>query len=348
MSARHERFKREDVRENDPWSVLGLRPGATPEEIRKAFRRRIKQVHPDSATADSIHIQSVCSLVQAYRFLEKRFEPEIIGNTAEGTEPETFLRDANNGLFLFLEVSARDAFSGNTITLSIADVEAACPACSGSGSVHLVNFHKCEECSGSGFHELPWGRTKLRVVCNNCGGKGLITRRKCNLCKGAGHITRQRSVDVRLPRGIRDGSIIRLPGQGHWRQDRQCRDALFVEVRVNFPEGWELDGVDVKSRVDVDLWTALAGGTVLVETLDGDEAVVLGPCSFDRKRVVLAGKGWRDSRGNRGDHIVDLDIVFPSGRPPAAALALIGWLRRLWPAGKPSELLSLPPSDNAL
>ncbi len=343
MSVRQERREREKVRENDPWSVLGLRPGATPEEIRKAFRRRIKKVHPDSRTADSIHIQSVCSLVQAYRFLEKRFVPEVIGTASDEAGHETLLEEAGDGLFLFLDVTAEDAFRGNSVKVSISDVEAVCPACSGKGDVPITNFHECTHCSGTGFHELPWGKNRLRVVCNTCKGKGAITERKCNLCRGSGRITRQRSVDVRLPPGIRDGSIIKLPAQGQWKQDRQCRNDLFVEIRVKYPPGWKLQGMDVVSSVEVDLWTALAGGSVIVETLEGPEAISLEPCSFDKAPVTLTGKGWIDRDGRRGDHIVSFRVVLPKGSPPPGALALLRWLRYLWPVGRSGHIDALPP-----
>ncbi len=334
MNFRHENVERKNVREEDPWSVLGLRPGASPEEIRRAFRHKIKECHPDSPTARPMHVQSVCTLVQVYRLLQKRLAPEIIHESDRYWEqpPEDDETPLSNGLFLFLEVSATDAFSGNTVETSISDTGSTCPACEGKG--HVTNTHgpECTKCSGKGFQELPWGKSRLRVVCNSCNGTGKITQRRCNLCRGTGSITRQRTVCIKLPRGVRDGMILKLPGQGHWQHDKQCRGPLFTEIKVKFNKNWKLAGLDIHSTVTVDLWTALVGGAVIVETVEGDKTFKLAPCSFQTE-LVLEGKGWIDEAGNRGNHIARVEVLLPQGSPPPAAKALIRWLKYLWPAG---------------
>ncbi len=348
MNVRHENVKRKNVREDDPWSVLGLRPGASPEEIRRAFRHRIKECHPDSPTARPMHVQSVCSLVQAYRLLQKRLTPEVIRESDRyweqpyDDEDETPL---SNGLFLFLEVSARDAFFGNTVEATISDTESACPACDGKGHVMHAHGPACTRCSGKGFQELPWGKGRLRVVCNGCNGTGRITHRRCNLCRGTGRITRQRTVSIRLPRGAKDGMILKLPGQGHWQQEKQCRGPLFTEIKIKFHPDWKLTGLDIHSTVSVDLWTALAGGAVIVDTVEGSETFELAPCSFHTK-IVIEGKGWIDEAGNRGNHIARVEVLLPHGGPPPAARALIRWLKYIWPAGNDQGPRALPASNN--
>lgn len=346
MSARHERFERKSVRDGDPWSVLGLRPGATPEEIRRAFRHRIKNCHPDSSTARNINVQSVCSLVQAYRLLEKRLVPQVVGRP-EGrqVQEETEADRLDDGLFLFLEVSAKDAFYGNTVETSISDAGSSCPACSGKGQVARGKPVECHECSGMGSRELPWGKSRLRIVCNHCGGSGRISLRQCNLCRGRGTINRQRTVQVRLPRGITDGMVLKFPGQGQWRPESQNRDALFAEIRVKLPDGWTIRGLDIFSTVSVDIWTALCGGQVEADTVEGRELFTLEPCSFNSTDIVLRGKGWIDEAGNRGDHRIGIEVVLPQAAPPPAARALIRWLRDVWPAGSCSVQKALPPGE---
>ncbi len=346
MSARHERFKRENVRDGDPWSVLGLRPGATPEEIRRAFRHRIKGCHPDSPTARNINVQSVRSLVQAYRLLEKRLAPQVVG-LAEGRQgqDEAEAQRLSDGLFLFLEVSAEDAFYGNTVVTSISDAGNCCPACSGKGQVARGKPEECPECAGIGSNELPWGKSRLRIVCSHCSGTGKISLRECNLCRGRGSITRQRTVQVRLPRGAIDGMVLKLPGQGQWRQERQSRDALFAEIKVRLPDGWSINGLDIFSTVSVDIWTALSGGQVEIDTIEGRELFILNPCSFNSADIVLRGKGWIDEAGNRGDHRLRIEVILPQGAPPPAAEALIKWLRDVWPAGPCSVQKALPHAE---
>ena len=348
MSARHERLEREKVRDGDPWSVLGLRPGATPEEIRRAFRHRIKKCHPDSPTARNINVQSVCSLVQAYRLLEKGLRPKVVRGSQDDRQEheEAGPGELSDGLFLFLEVSAEDAFNGSTVETTISDAGDCCPACSGLGHVASLNVKECPECLGAGSRELPWGKSRLRIVCDRCSGSGKITRRKCNLCKGQGTITRQRTVSVRLPRGIKDGMVLKLPGQGQWRQKRQKRDALFAEIKVRMPHGWTIRDLDIYSTVSVDIWTALAGGNVIVETVEGLESFILEPCSFNATDIVLKKKGWIDEAGHRGDHIARVEVAFPQGEPPPGARAILRWLQYLWPAGSGNTCKALPPAED--
>jgi len=348
MSVRHERLKRQSVRDGDPWSVLGLRPGATPAEIRQAFRRRIKECHPDSPTARNMHMQSVCSLVQAYRLLEKHLSPQVVAvpeSDGEGLQ-KAGAHNLNEGLFLFLEVSAEDAFKGATVETTVSDCGDCCPSCSGLGHVSRSDAPECGECSGRGFKEVPWGKSRLRIVCSECGGSGRIIRRQCRLCRGQGTITRERTVQVKLPRGTRDGMVLKLPGQGQWRQERQSRDPLFAEIKVRLPEEWTVRNLDIHSTVSVDIWTAMAGGPVTVETVEGMESFMLDPCSFISTDIVLKAKGWIDEAGNRGDHVARIEVVLPQGGPPPAARTLIRWLRYVWPAGPCSVQKALPPSKN--
>lgn len=344
MNVRYECLKMEERTEIDPWKLLGISPGATPDEIKRAFRHKIKEYHPDSTSVLPGREQCIQPLVYAYRFLEKQCRPQIQAADSIFCEKdeEPRVNNSNDGIFIFLEISLKDAFEGRTVETVISDVENFCPVCSGRGNVPRRGAPECIECCGSGFLELPWGSSVMRVVCNACGGSGTVSRVTCSMCKGRGRISRQRTVRIRLPRGIREGTILKLPGQGPWRQEKQCRDTLFVEIKVNLPAEWQIEGLDIHSRTCVDIWTALAGGVVVVETVDGAIPCRCSPGSLEGTELVLKGRGWVDEIGMRGDHRTVLDIKIPGGNPPPLARAVMKWLSCLWPVEPPNMTRALP------
>ncbi len=346
MSARHENFSSCSEQERNLWNVLGLEPGATPDEIRRAFRKKVKACHPDLGGSRS-RGQPVDSIVAAYRLLERRYTPLIEHGPAGFPEEKKDFPayDAGDGVFLFLDVSLQEAFAGRTVDTVIADVEDFCPACSGLGYVAPPGSPECRQCSGTGFQQLPWGGSSLRVVCSACSGSGTARRRRCGICRGRGRITRQRTVRIRLPRGTRDGTVLSLPGQGPWSKEKQRRDTLFVEIRVGLPESWRISGMDIHSTISVDIWTLLECGAVAVDTVDGRVSVKCLPDFLKNTEIRLQGHGWIDEEGNRGDHIARVEMVMPPGRPSPLAAAIIRWLKHLWPAGSGSIPRSLPPGS---
>lgn len=344
MIGRHERLKTGKGIDVDPWNLLGLSPGATSDEIKRAFRQKIKEYHPDSTSALPGREQCIQTLMYAYRLLEKQYLPQI--QTEDGISSEKYgapyINEGIDGVFLFLEVSLKDAFEGGTVETVISDVENFCPMCDGLGNVSHRDAPECVECSGRGFLELPWGNSLMRVVCNTCSGSGIVSRSTCSMCRGRGKISRQRTVRIRLPRGIRDGAVLKLLGQGPWRQEKQCRDTLFVEIKVNIPSEWRIKGLDIHSRTYIDIWTALAGGIVAVETVDGSFPCRCLPGSLNDTELVLEGRGWVDETGTRGDHRTMLGVRIPHDAPPPTARALIRWLRYLWPAEPCGMVKALP------
>ncbi len=342
MSARHERLSKGKMSGTSPWKILGVKPGATFDQIKQAFRARVRQFHPDVANSLPAGALSFSTLVEAYRALKKELSPAVM-HDRDAAEVQAGPAKPCDGVFLFLEVSLLDAFLGNSIETTVSDVEDYCPACDGLGYVYRHNAPACGACGGEGHKELAWGPGTMRIVCNVCSGSGRSSRRTCTICKGRGKVTRQRGIRIKLPRGTRDGTILKLPGQGPWRQERQQRDTLFVEIRVRLPEAWNITGLNIYSTTRVDLWTALSGGMVPIKTIDGTVMQRCLPSFLQHPEIVLKKRGWIDETGNRGDHIARLEIVMPHGTPPPAALPAIRMLSIMWPAAGQPLQHALPP-----
>ena len=319
---------------DDPWRVLGVPRNASLAEVRRAFRRKARLLHPDGQGPGSM--EGFMELRWAYQ--------EILRRLQEG-RPAVLRgwREFMDGAYLFVDVEAHKAFRGGTVEVSLADQEEFCPRCQGSGRVKDRCERVCSHCGGTGHVAIRWGDEQLRVICTRCGGTGATGRPPCPLCKGMGRISRTRRVEVRLPRGIKSGTVLRLSGQGPWRPHRQSRDPLYVEVRVSMPPGFSLLGLDVLALHEVPIWTALSGGTISVPTMDGEVECWIPPGTQQGELIRIRGRGWIDEAGNRGDHIVRLQVALPQGPPPPGAARLIAALRELWPAGPPRR--ALPPGS---
>ena len=316
----------------DPWKVLGVTPRATIQEIKRAYRKKARLIHPDTSSSPG-DVSAFVELRRAFEALMREFR---VLKPAAGTDTSPPPGNDSgfnmcDGAFLFLEVSAREAFSGEKVEVLVTDQEAFCPRCGGTGNISGSGERPCSTCGGSGHQEVPWGDERLIVVCRECGGTGFMDLPICNLCRGRGRVSRQRKVFVPIPRGTRTGTLLKLPGQGPWRPELNRRDPLYVEIRVNIPGGISITGLDTISEAQIDVWSALAGTEIQVETMDGPASCVVPPGTSEGSILRIKGKGWVDETGQRGDHVVRLRIKHPSGQPGPKAQRLLDELRRAWP-----------------
>ncbi len=317
--------------QDDPHRILGIDPGASLHEIKSAYRRKVRLLHPDSAGTGRAGIEAFEMLKEAYQDLlalhlsgkmSKQHGPEDIPRCREGMY---------DGTFVFITVSPWEALHGKSVEIDVYDKEEFCVHCQGSGFVAAPGSTKCQACQGKGYKRLPWGKERLRLVCTACSGTGFEAKVVCPACRGKGKVARKRRVQVRLPKGTRDGMLLCLQGQGPWSPENCARDPLYVEVRVQLPENWTIKGIDVHAPVTVDIWTALIGGDLPIPTIDGTVIHSLSSASRDGSTIRIPGRGWADAKGIRGDHVAILNVTMPKGAPMPLARSLIKWLRVLWP-----------------
>ena len=329
----------------DPWKLLGLTPGVSPEEIKQAYRRLARLCHPDTARPSLYGMEAFLRLKTAYEQLIDGHSG--IAAASVKTADRYDGGQIEDGAFFFLNVTAREAFCGVTKDITVADREALCPECGGSGRAHVdemaieAGVSICEDCGGAGRKAFVWGNENLFVVCAACSGTGYTGQPLCPLCRGRGRIVISRGITVCLPRGIRSGEMLRLPGQGPWRMDRNARDPAFVEIKVEFPEGWRLDGLDIHASVNVDIWTALAGGRISISSFDGAVSLDIPPGLSQGETIAIANRGWINEAGERGRLLLAVNLMFPRRRPSKEAMAFINLLKEVWPADN-SPLPALP------
>ncbi len=228
--------------------------------------------------------------------------------------------------FLFVEVSVEEAFFGKRIPIELQGAEIKCPDCDGIGYRWHGKRPVCKECAGKGYKLLSWGKSNIRIVCKACGATGFSGHVKCKTCFGKGYIKRQREVFIKLPRGTLPGTILRVDGNSEL-----GIGPAFIEIGIHFPETWSLSGLDIISQTELDLWDALLGGEVMVQTIDGKETLFIPPGTCDGHEFVLKGRGWIGRNGKRGDHRIQLKISMPKTPPPSQARILLKLLKGLWP-----------------
>ncbi len=326
--------------EKDPYRILKISKDADLSEIKRAYRRLVRRLHPDVCGRNMQNLRRFLEIKDAYALLTKGatgIGTSHVSSSAEGVNADCSPRekDLRDGAFVFHKVDPIKCLLGSEITVSISDREDFCPDCMGLGRAGLKTADSCPDCSGAGFRLLAWAGEDMKIICTTCNGTGSKQVWPCKRCGGSGKVIRQREVSFRIPRGAVDGTVIELKGQGPWDPVEKRRTTLFVEIEVGLPEGMEIRGRDILSKFQVDCWTCLQGGSVTLQTINGPKEVFIHPEIAEKGRLVLKGLGWVDGKGNRGDHVFLVEISYPSGHCPREAQKHLEALKRIWPV--PSE-----------
>jgi molecular chaperone DnaJ len=332
--------------ERDYYEILGLGRDASDVDIKKAFRRLARELHPDVSEAPDAE-ERFREAAEAYEVLsdpEQRATYDRFGRAglrSGGFTPGDFdfgnLSDLlgaffGDGLFgqesgrsrarrgadvaASAEISLFEASAGVAVRLDL-EVAESCGTCGGSGAEPGTSPATCPTCQGAGrvqqVSQSVFGQFVRTSGCPQCAGEGRIVEHRCATCEGAGRLVAERAIDVDVPAGIHDGQRIRLGGEGHAGALGGPRGDVFVQVRVRPEPGLEREGDDLLARVDVTMTQATLGTTVTVPSPDGSVEVEVGPGTQPGTIRVLAGKGMPAlGTRRRGDLLVQIGVLVPS------------------------------------
>jgi molecular chaperone DnaJ len=331
----------------DPYQVLGVARDADEREIKKAFRRLARELHPDVNRHDPEAEEKFKEAAEAYEILsdsERRATYDRYG--FEGLDSRGFA-SATHGFGSFadifdaffggdpfgafggaaggrvqggdtaveVEISLEDAARGSTVQVSY-DLVDACERCHGNGAEPGSELHTCRNCEGTGriraVSRTAFGQLVREHVCEVCGGDGRVPSEPCTVCGGRGRRAVRKTLDVDVPAGIADEQRIRLSGRGHAGERGGPPGDLYLLVRVRDDERFVRDGSDLVTVVDVPAPEAALGTTVSVPTLDGDHEIEVPAGTQPGTVVTLRGRGMpRIGRRGRGDQQVVLNVVIP-------------------------------------
>jgi molecular chaperone DnaJ len=335
----------------DYYEVLGVERGAADAEIKKAFRRLARELHPDVNRHDPEAEEKFKEAAEAYEVLsdpQRRRTYDTYGHEglrsggwAPRTEGFGSFEDVLSAFFgrgdpmfsdLFgfgrgggpaagadlaaqVEVTLDEVVTGASRDVSFEAVST-CEHCNGNGAEPGTPIRTCETCGGAGeireVSRTVFGQVIRSGVCPTCGGQGKVPETPCAECDGKGRVARTRTWQLDVPPGIESGQSIRVTGAGHAGEAGAPSGDLYVQVVVADDERFERDGRDLVTVADVPATRAMLGGTVKVPTLEGEHEVDVPPGSQHGEQVVLRGLGLPTLRGGRrGDQRVLLDVFVP-------------------------------------
>jgi len=356
----------------DYYNVLGVDKKASPDDIKKAFRKLAHKYHPDKGGTDEAKFKDI---TEAYSILsddKKRREYDAYGQSFPGGAPhgstgspqgagfggfdfsgfqqgfgnvgvEFDMGDLFGDLFgtrrggspraqsrgrdisIDIELPFKDAIFGTERKVLIAKV-ATCEVCSGSGAKPGTEMETCKTCSGSGrVHEMRnsiLGQFSSVRACAECDGTGKVPKEKCSECKGHGTKRKEVELAIKIPAGIDNGEMIRMPQQGEAVKGGVAGD-MYVKVHVKPHPVFKREGQNLIMDLPVKLTDALLGATVNIESIDGKTLEVKIPVMKRAEELLrVRGKGVPTGGSSRGDLIIRLETALPQKLSHKARKAL--------------------------
>jgi molecular chaperone DnaJ len=335
----------------DYYEVLGVGRAADETEIKKAFRRLARELHPDTNTEDPQAEDKFKEAAEAYEVLsdaDRRRQYDAYGHEGLrtggyapnfegfGSVSDLFSAFFGSGGFdtafgtgrghrggqmqgadvvVAVAIDLAQAARGETVEVTY-ESGVRCHRCHGNGAEPGTPIVTCSRCHGSGqlqaVSRTRFGQLVRTAVCDVCGGDGRVPEQQCSECRGQGKLRESRTLHVDVPAGIADGQRIRLSGRGHAGDRGGPNGDLYVVVRVREDERFVRDQEDLHTVIDVAAPLAALGTTVKVPSLDGDVPVEIPAGTQPGEVITLRSRGLPPlQRGRTGDLHVHVNVVIP-------------------------------------
>ena len=321
----------------DYYEVLGVSKGAGADEIKKAYRQKAKELHPDRNSDNPNAEAQFKEANEAYEVLkdaDKKAAYDRFGHAAfeggmgggrpgGGFQGQGDFASAFSDVFddLFgdimggrrggggrravrgsdlrynLRITLEDAYKGLQKSIQV-PTAVSCGTCQGSGAEGGTEPTTCPTCSGMGKVRASQGFFTVEKTCPTCSGMGQIIKNPCKTCNGAGRVEKDRSLSVNIPAGVETGTRIRLAGEGEAGLRGGPSGDLYIFIEVAEHALFQRDGTALFCRVPVSMTSAAIGGDIEVPTIDGGRSRVKVPAgSQSGRQMRLRGKGMPSLRG---------------------------------------------------
>jgi len=330
--------------QRDPYELLGVPRTADEAEIKRAFRRLARELHPDVSQAPDAEAR-FREVAAAYEVLSKRETRELYDryghaglrnggyvptNVDFGNLSDLFSAFFGDDLFGATTRSARSRGGDVSAEVEIELVEAAtgarrevpltiavpCSTCGASGVEPGTTPIACGLCGGTGrlqqVSRSVFGEFVRTQACSRCSGTGRLVEHPCEACDGAGRVLDEHTLELEIPAGIHDGQRIRISGEGHAGAAAGRAGDAYVLIRVRDDGRFVRQGDDIVSTLELTIAQAALGLKLTIPTLHGDEEIELQPGTQPGEMKILRGKGMPVLQGfGRGDHRVVVTVLVP-------------------------------------
>jgi molecular chaperone DnaJ len=329
----------------DYYEVLGVERTADGDTIKKSYRKLAMQFHPDKNPGDKEAEDKFKQCAEAYEILsnaEKRAKYDRFGHSAFqggggpgfhdvddvfanfsdivgdlfGGQRQRQRRNPNGpargaDLRYICEISLKEVISGLEREVEF-DTEENCSECEGSGAEKGSTADTCPSCRGAGQVISQQGFFSVATTCPTCQGSGKIIKTPCKKCHGKGRTRVHRKIEVKIPAGVDTGTQLRVTQEGEGGHRGGPAGDLYVEIRVKDHDVFERHGLDLLAPLQISYLQALLGAEVEVETLDGDEKVMVPAGTNANERIRLKDRGVPSLRsGGRGSIYFDIQVDVP-------------------------------------
>lgn len=319
------------------YETLGVDQNATPDEIKKAYRRLARELHPDVNPSEEA-AERFKSVTHAYDVLsdpQERQRYDLGGDQSGGMGGfgdifETFFGAGFGGgsrgprsrtergedAMIRVDVELSDVIFGvqRDITVNTAVL---CTACNGSCCQPGTTPVTCDHCGGQGQVQRQvrslFGNVVTTHPCGNCGGHGTVIEHPCIECGGKGRVRERRSMTIDVPSGIDTGTRMQMRGGGEVGPAGGPNGDLFIEFRVMHHDVFSRDGNDLLATAQVSMTDAILGTETEVPALDGTVTLEVPPGAQSGDVVTIRGRGIQGLHStNRGDLKIALQVVTPT------------------------------------
>lgn len=210
-----------------------------------------------------------------------------------------------------LEVDLKDVITGTDKNLEF-DTEESCHRCAGKGSEPGSDPATCPTCGGQGQVINSQGFFQVATTCPACRGAGQIIKNPCKECRGKGRKPVTKKITVTIPKGVDNGTRLRVAGEGEGGLRNGPPGDLYVEIRVRQHEKYDRQGRDLLGKLTLSYTQIMLGTEVKVDTLDGKKSITIPEGSQPGRILRMQGLGVPDIRsGTRGDLCLRLEVEFP-------------------------------------
>lgn len=331
----------------DYYETLGIQKGATKDEIKKAFRKKAAEYHPDKKTGNEDKYKEI---TEAYAVLgddRKKAEYDTYGQSFQGASGgggfggfsaqdfqngfggQGFEFDINDIFQNFGFGGRRQAQRGRDVSIDInltfeesifgvtrkvlITKNNTCGECTGTGAKKGTSMDTCSTCNGKGKiqeqRQSIMGNFTTVRECSTCSGTGQIPKERCAKCAGAGIARTEEEISIKVPNGIQNGEVIRMTGRGEAIPNGQAGD-LYIKVHVEPHKTIKREGTTLTTKLPIKLTDALLGGTYHVETLDGGVDIKI-PAGITHGELLRIKNKGVPHNNSRGDFMVKVSIEIP-------------------------------------